>query len=88
MIVSVGRDCQVRVSLANQLLSNEENILYLLDLHNPYQPVPEVNSPEAVITAHGPEHLVVSSLHPKCIVVKEDFLQCCGVLHTTKVDPC
>ena len=63
MIVSVGRDCQVRVSLANQLLSREENILYLLDLHN--QPVPEVNSPEAVVTANSAKHLVISPLHPE-----------------------
>ena len=65
MIVSVGRDCQVRVSLANQLLSREENILYLLDRHNHHQPVPEVNSPEAVVTANSAKHLVIPPLHPE-----------------------
>ena len=51
-------------------------------------PVPEVNGPEAVITPNSAEHLVVSSIHPKGIIVEENFFQCCGVFHASKVHSC
>ena len=52
------------------------------------KPVPEVNSPEAIITANSSEHLVVPPLHSKRWILKENFLQSRCVSHPAKVNSC
>ena len=51
-------------------------------------PVPEVNGPEAIITANNSEHLIVPPLHTKRWILKENFLQSSCVSHPTKVNSC
>ena len=48
---------------------------------------PEVNCPEAVVTADIPEHLVISSENSKELVVEEDVFKSSRVLHSPQVDP-
>ena len=48
---------------------------------------PEVNCPEAVVTADVSKHLVVSSENSKELVVEEDVFKSSRVLHSPQVDP-